>query len=388
MGNHRASDEVVAAQMIAKQTAASAAVAVVLAGSSVIAIADPDEAASPVADPAAAEPPDSPPPAEPGADPPKRKPTGRFEVGVGSNPDEPFIATATVAQDDLFRTGMQLALSARLSAREQLALVRFVEPTLLGSDVSLSADVYSHRRQLPGFTRHGAGGVVTLSRPLGEHLRGFIGYRFEEVSVEPGDNLALARAVDGAPLGGGTISALRAGLDYDAVDSQLWPRHGTRAGVMVEHADRRLGSDFELDRAKGWLQHHRGFGPFTLHLGFAGEAVHTRDPRGLPHSERLFLDGSSDIRGYRPGAFAPFGGDLKLTGRGELELPLIESIGLSAAGFVDVGGIWDRAGHGAMGHSFGVGLVWHSPIGTLRFDWAFPGDGEEPRFLFAIGSGF
>ena len=33
----------------------------------------------------------------------KREPTGRFQVGAGFSTDDKFIATATVAQDDLFR---------------------------------------------------------------------------------------------------------------------------------------------------------------------------------------------------------------------------------------------------------------------------------------------
>jgi outer membrane protein assembly factor BamA len=181
------------------------------------------------------------------------------------------------------------------------------------------------------------------------------------------------------------LSAMRAGLAYDDVDATAWPLRGTRAGVMVEHADRRLGSDFELDRVKGWLQHHQPLGPLTLHLGFAGEAV---TGTTIPRSERLYLDGSSDLRGYRPGAFGTHGGDLKLMGRGELEVPLVSSIGLSAAGFVDVGGIWDRFGAGATGHSYGVGLRWHTPIGTLCFDWAFPGGSDEPAFLFSLGPSF
>src|SRR5690349_2800823 len=160
--------------MIAMQTRASAAVAVVLAGSSVIAVADPEEPSpSPAPDPADASPEDAPQLPE---DVPRRPPTGRFQIGVGMSTDESFVATATIAQDDLFRTGWQLAMSARLSTREQLALVRVADPTLLGSDVGFSADIYTQRRQLPGFTRDGVGGTATFSRPLTRHLSGFVGY--------------------------------------------------------------------------------------------------------------------------------------------------------------------------------------------------------------------
>lgn len=385
--------------MIAKPTLASVVIVTVLAGPAALALADGSEpiddrepTASAQTDPASTPPetaPEPPPPPEP--EPPPRAPTGRFEVGAGFSTDDKFIATATVAQDDLFRTGLQLSLSARLSARQQTFLTRFVDPHLLGSDFALSADLYSDRRALPGFTRTGTGGSVTLSHPLTEHLRGFVGYRLEHVDVGLDDDLAAARAIDptapgAVPLGGGLLASVRAGLNYANVDSVAWPRRGTTAGVIVEHADRRLGSDLELDRAGGWLAHHEPLGPLTLHLGFAADAVTSSDPLGVPRSERLFLDGSSDIRGYAPGSIGPItGGTLRFAGRGELEVPLWSAIGLSAAGFVDVGGVYDRSGAGGMGHAFGFGLRWHSPIGTLQFDWAFPGDGGKPKFLFSIG---
>ena len=38
--------------------------------------------------------------------------------------------------------------------------------------------------------------------------------------------------------------------------------------------------------------------------------------------------------------------------------------------------------------AYGFGLIWRSPIGPLRFDWAKPIDGGPTRFIFGIGSAF
>jgi translocation and assembly module TamA len=78
------------------------------------------------------------------------------------------------------------------------------------------------------------------------------------------------------------------------------------------------------------------------------------------------------------------GGNFKYTTRAELEVPLISKWGISAVGFVDMGGIY-APGRGTSGLSAGLGLVWRSPIGPLRLDWAVPVDGPAPRWGFNIG---
>lgn len=325
-------------------------------------------------------------------------PAGRFQIGVGFGPDDGFIAAAAVTQDNLFGTGKHLGLSAQLSARQQLFLLRFADPAVLGTDLAATFDLYSHRKVFPGFERQAAGGSLTLSRPLGDHLTGFIGYRLEEVEVTRTLDVAALAGTPLPPLGGGLISAVRAGIQYSTVDLPAMPQRGTRAGVSLELADPRLGSDIQMSRASAWLDHHAPIGPFILHLGGRVSALSSRDPRGVPISERLHFDGAGDVRGFAPGALGPvdpvtgmpLGGELAATGRGELELPVIRSLGISVTGFADIGGLYDRSGAGSLGHSLGFGILWRSPIGPLRFEWAFPMNDPsgKPRFLFGMGVGF
>jgi translocation and assembly module TamA len=108
---------------------------------------------------------------------------------------------------------------------------------------------------------------------------------------------------------------------------------------------------------------------------------------GVPASERLYLDGSSDVRGYAPGAIAPLGGFSKAVGSAELEAPVIPTWGVSAVGFVDGAAIFDGT-QGHVGTSAGVGLLWRSPLGPLRVDYAVPLDGGEPRWVLGLGGAF
>ena len=311
-------------------------------------------------------------------------PTGRFTIGAGFSTEESFVAMAEVAQDDLFGTGTQLSLTTRISAMRQLFDLHVGHQHLFGSDWGISTDVYLDKRVLPGLVREAAGFKTDLSHPIGEHARAFVGYRLEDVTAT--DTLATsARNLDNAlpPLGGGLISALRGGIEWTNVDRL--ERRGARMGATVEVADRDLGSDHNLVRFHGFAEGHIPAGPFVLHLGGAIDRVSGDAPR----SERIYL-GMNDVRGYGSGAFGPInglgqpvGGDLMLSGRASLELPI--GHGVSLEGFYDAASITAN-GRGQLGASVGAGIVWRSPIGNLRFDWAFPLDDPSgtPHFVFGM----
>jgi len=315
--------------MFAKQTIVSASFVVALAGASGFAHAEePDE----------------------------RPKTGTFQVGAGFSSIEGFVAAARIEQSSLFGTGHMLALDARISRMRQDFGLLYSTPDL-GNGLSVSAELFNRQRQLPAFNRIGAGGAFTLQQRFSPNVRAFIGYRYEQVT---------------SPISA-RLTSVTTGLVYES--------EATTIGMAYEVSDHRLGSDFNFDRINGWIRHHEPIGPLTLHLG----ASMTRLMGDVPQSERLFIDGWTDVRGFRAGAFAPLGGTSKWSARAELEVPLIRRIGLSAVGFADAGGI-DDSGFSRAGTSVGVGLSWRSPIGPLRFDWAVPLGGGEPRFLFGIGA--
>jgi outer membrane protein insertion porin family len=133
-----------------------------------------------------------------------------------------------------------------------------------------------------------------------------------------------------------------------------------------------------------------------LHLGGSVTSSGSLSSLGpqLPRSERLFLDNALELRGFQRDAFGPadamgrpVGGDVKLLGTAELEIPLVRRIGLSAIGFMDVGSI-AGSGQTVSGRSLGAGFLWRSPIGPLKFSWALPLDGGKPGFVFGFGGGF
>ncbi len=387
--------------MTATQTIWSASLVTLLVAATVPAHAEPSDATSEHATGEVREEPTTSAPGEvPPVAPstPPRAPTGRFQIGAGYRTDDGFIAQAEIAQDSLFGTGHRLALGARLSGRGQLVRIGYDVPHLAGGDLTLRTELHAQTDQLPVFRRSASGGGALVTAPVGDHLQAFFGYRIEEVTTSI-DAPATSRADVGPPITArdGRIATLRAGLAYSTLDRPFMPTRGAEIGTSVEVADPRWGSEVQLTRFDSWGSVHRAIGPFTLHLGGSVSTVASRDDAGVPLAERLHLDGSSVLRGFSPGSIGPrdprtgmsLGGNFEYTARGELEIPLIRRLGISGVGFVDHAGIYDVGGAGSHGTSVGVGLIWRSPIGPLRFDWAFPLNGDgKPRFVFGFGAGF
>jgi outer membrane protein insertion porin family len=329
-----------------------------------------------------------------------------FQVGVGFSSEDSFIASARAAQSNLFGTGLALSVSTVVAKRREEMLLRLHDPDLFGSPFGLTMDLYGRRKDHPGFSREARGGALTLSRPLARNVEAFLGYSIEHVQVRHDDTAAQRSGVPASSIveprtwNGGVLASLRAGVEYSSLDSRVDPMRGTALGVATQISDRRLGSDLDFTRTDAWLSHHRRLGAFTLHLGgkvsMLGARYGHRGFADVPVSERLHFDGARDVRGFLPGEIGPrdpvtglpTGGTLSWSARGELEAPLIRSAGISLAGFVDAGGLYDR-GVGERGIAAGFGVIWRSPIGPLRFDVAFPLDlVGGPRYVFGLGTSF
>lgn len=306
---------------------------------------------------------------------------GTFQLGAGYATDDGFMLSAAVDQPDLFHTGNELGLFAWMSERRQLFDARFADPHVLGGTLQL--DLYNDRRVMPGFDRQAVGVSARQTYRVSDHVTAWVGYRFEQVTVDGMQAIARGGPIIVEPIAAGTVSAVQVGARYSTVDLQM--RHGSTIGVYADQADRMLGSTYSFGKVGAWAGTHQPVGPFTLHAGGSITAL-TPD---APMSERLFLDGSSDVRGYAPGAFgAVGGGTLKAVGHASLELPVGGE--LSLEGFVDYARIANTdftspigIAHGS-GMSLGYGAIWHSPIGPIHADIAYPLDGP-PTFFLAFG---
>ncbi len=386
------------------------------------------------------------------------RPTGTFQVGAGFSSIENFIATAQVQQANLFGTGQSLSLQAQLSGLRQLVNIRYFEPYLLDSDFSMAVDLYDQLRIYNDFSQTSLGGSVTwgyaLSRPTTYASLTYTGQMDRVSTVARSTFFGTSSAISvfrRLPLANlftdGFTSSLRPALIYDTRDNRLFPRQGVYLRGSAELAAPYFGSENEFVRYNGTAHFYYPL-PLGLIFKMNMNAGYVTSPRseGVPIFARFFLGGIFDMRGFRLRTIGPrlplansldpnalpianganIGGNLQYYQNVEIEIPILEKVGVRGVVFTDAGNAWNteslycNAARGqnvnaANAHnanqgtavndpcfslaslsrlrtSWGFGLRWFSPLGPLRFEWGFPFKPlpyEEPSvFEFTIGNFF
>ena len=374
------------------------------------------------------------------------KPTGTFQIGAGFSSIESFIATAQVQQANLFGRGQSLALLAQLSGLRQLIDIRFIEPYFLDTRFSMQVNLFDQLRVYNQFALDSTGGSLTFGYPIVEpELRASMTYTLKEDLVDTRTTstfFGTASAVSvfqRLPIANlfsdGITSSLRPALTYDTRNNRLFPTAGVYMQGSTEVAVAGLGSDNEFVRHR---LSTRLYYPVTdtIVLKFNSEAglVTSPDSAGVPLFARFFLGGIFDLRGYQLRSVGPrlplkssldenaqpipngavIGGNLTYHQNIELEVPIIQQVGLRGVLFTDLGNTWNleevycSAAPGAQFEvtdpcfdaedllnvrtSWGFGLRWFSPLGPLRFEWGFPFKTlpfeESSVFEFTIGNFF
>lgn len=386
------------------------------------------------------------------------RPTGTFQVGAGFSSIENFIATAQVQQANVFGTGQSLSLQAQVSGLRQLINVRWFEPYLLDSDFSMAVDLYDQLRIYNDFSQTSIGGAMTwgyaLTRPSTYASLTYTGEYDEVSTVSRSTFLGTSSAVSvfqRLPLANlfrdGFTSSLRPALTYDTRDNRLFPTSGVYLRGSVELAAPYFGSENEFLRysATGRFYYPLGAG-FVAKINTSLGYVTSPNPEGVPIFARFFLGGIFDVRGFRLRTIGPrlpllnrldpnappianganIGGNLMYYQNLEIEVPILDKVGLRGVVFTDAGNAWNtenlycRAASGqspsdaaalaaagtfevndpcfsasSLTHlrtSWGFGLRWFSPLGPLRFEWGFPFSPlpyeESSVFEFTIGNFF
>jgi outer membrane protein insertion porin family len=232
------------------------------------------------------------------------------------------------------------------------------------------------------------GGGITLGFPITDDLTFQVNYK---IAVDEISN-TVAKTAAYFPNGTTLTSSVGYGIAYSGLDSRLDPHDGLYAAFSQDFAG--AGGDTQYMRSVADAQYYREIIPGTDVVGLV--RVTGGNITGLGQPVRTldnFFKGGETVRGFASygfgavanngdGTTTPIGGKNYWASTAEVQFPLPgipPDFGLKGAAFFDAGSLWGvdaPAGAGAIidnntiRTSAGVSVLWNSPIGLLRADFA------------------
>ncbi len=341
------------------------------------------------------------------------KPTGSLSLGAGFSSTDKLILTAGISQENAFGTGTSIGLNVNTGKTNRTLALSNYDPYFTEDGISRFTEIYTRTTRPLYYTGDSeykivtTGGNFKLGVPYSEVDRVFFGLGIEQLSMETSVNTPQSYLNYVSSYGKSNMNLpFTIGWSRDARDSALIPSRGTYQQVNVE-----VGTPAaDLQYFKIYYQ-HQYFYPFSKGniLSFNGEIGYgdTYSNKPFPITKNYFVGGIGSVRGYQPGslgpsyvnaagAIVPVGASSKLVGNAEYTFPVPGSgvdKTLRIFSFFDAGNSYDGApDFSGLRTSYGLGLSWISPLGPLKFSYAFPmskkpGDRLQ-RFQFQIGTAF
>jgi outer membrane protein insertion porin family len=342
--------------------------------------------------------------------------TGSFGIGAGYSAGSGggFLVEASIEEKNFLGRGQYIRLAAGKGEDSQTYNVSFTEPYFLGYRLAAGFDLFKNENDFDddNYSYNDQGFSLRVTAPITENLSTTLRYNYTELEYF-GDRDELSspydRVIDGSPW---TRSSVSQSVTYNTLDDAQLPHEGILASVTQEFAGLGGTSDFyKLTGKAKWYYTVNDEADIIASL--AGSAGHLFKTSGSMEVFDQFQLGSNDIRGFERNGIGPrmnngdaLGGTTYFTASAEASFPLPgipRDSGFRGALFVDAGTLYGndvefdptesaRGTDASLRASVGVSLIWASPFGPLRVDYAVPVAKEDfdeiQNFKFGINSSF
>jgi len=329
----------------------------------------------------------------------EEQPTGSLSFGGSYSTDSGVGVNVGFSERNFLGRGQFLAVNVATGTDANSASLTFGEPAFLGRDLNARIELFYRTTSYDqaDYNTRSIGISPSLSFPISENGRLTLSYRLAEDRIfdVTASSSPILRRDDGAAI----TSALGYSYTYDNRRSGL----DINSGVVL-----RFGQDFaglggditnvETTALAGY-QTQVYNEEITLRATIEGGAVNSLDGQNTRITDRYFL-GSRQMRGFEPLGLGPrdlaapnqdaLGGNYYAVARLEAEFPLglPEEYGMRGGVFFDAGSVWgldDTSGFDGvevddsfkLRSAVGISLLWDSPLGPLRFNWAETLQAEE-----------
>ena len=347
--------------------------------------------------------------------------TGSFGIGAGySAGGDGFMLEASIEEKNFLGRGqfIRVAVGGGLEEARSYNL-SFTEPYFLGYRLAAGFDLFKSKTSSNSYYDYDEQGVtLRVTAPITEDLATTFRYTYKEINYEDdgafgsdgvpgtGDDNLSSPYISMIDQGKFVQSSVSQTLTYNTLDSQSLPREGIYATITHEYAG--LGGDSEFYKISGRARYFHLLSTEADLIGSvavgAGDNLHVFDQ---------FTLGGRQVRGFENDGIGPrtvdhgdaLGGTTYFTASAEMSMPMPvfpEDFGLRAAVFADAGTLYGNdvplGTSTAQGTdmswraSVGAGIMWASPFGNIRFDYAIPVVKEDfdetQEFRFSMANQF
>lgn len=342
------------------------------------------------------------------------QPSASFGIGAGYvSGGEGFVLEASLEDKNFLGRGQYIRVAASGGLKTRNYSLSFTEPYFLGYRLAAGFDVYKTTdKSQSNYSFDTQGFNLRMSAPITDELTASATYAFAKIDYKSSNTAALSapylNVVNNSPWYRSSIATT---LSYNSLDDLKLPHEGIIGNITQEIAG--LGGDSRYYKLSGKVRYYKTLSDDADIIGslsVGGGLMRSLKGGALVFDQ--FKIGSDEIRGFSSTGIGPrmangdvLGGLNYFTASAEATFPMPgipEDIGLRGAVFADAATLFGNSvntgGQAANGinqswrASIGAGLIWASPFGPLRVDYAFPVKKESfdqvERFKFGIQTNF
>ena len=333
--------------------------------------------------------------------------TGNFFISGGYSTTDGMLAQVSISDTNFFGTGDTAKASVTYGQYARGFDLAFADPWFLGQRVGVGADVFARQtfaNSNQAFNTLMYGAKFSVATPLNENLGMSWNYSIynQGLTLDPSLGTASLPIQQAAQAGSYWVSSIGNGLTYSTLDNPKDPTTGIRAQTNNEFAGLGGAANFAKTTEDVRL-YHPIVGDLVGMVRAQSGYVTPWGGQQLPLLDGFF-GGPQLVRGFAPYGFGPrditpgttmdnLGGNAYWTTTAELQSPMpfvtpdaqlkvalvlryrqpvgdqcVERIELATS----LSPSQQIANSRAVRSSVGASLIWDSPFGALRVDYAYP----------------
>lgn len=331
--------------------------------------------------------------------------TGEVSFAAGYSSNDGIIGEIAYTERNLMGRGQYLRVRLSGGFESGQFDIAFTEPRFLDKNISAGIDAFHKETDYEdeaGYNNRKTGAGVRLGFALDDNLWFNNSYTFtrDEVFDVENDASEAVKEIEGTA----NISSYGYSLVYDTRNNRQNPSRGIYVNWSQDIAG--LGGDVNYIRS---VAEARAYYPIYKRVTLVGRVIGGNITGWGDEDVRLvdaFYKGGETIRGFDSAGLGPrdahtddaLGGTNFYAGTVEVRFPipfLPDELGFGGAVFADAGSVWGTDVSGidvedseAIRTSVGASLLWNSPVGPLRADFAYVINKEDfdETELFRFGA--